>query len=787
MSLFEEVAQKFGQKIRRDRKGLYIKIPGPGHSGKDDSLKVRPSKEGDDITVHSFSGDDWAEAKDWLREQMGKQAFLREGKKKNGNGNGKSGGAKTLVAEYVYANELNQPYLKVKKFLDDHNKKHFYQEHWDGKGWVTGKPAGSKVPYKLPELIKSHPSNPVFLCEGEKDADSLIKLSLTATSASEGANAAWDSALTPYFKDRAVVILPHADAPGRNHAVKVARNLFQVAKSIQILDLYPDRDDTGDDVSVFLEHDKDGVALMKRVKETPEWTPDVEKQKEDDLITGLSMLSGIDQLKERKALAKRLGLHERDLQKLLQDKEATGTQPAHWAVEPWAEPVLTEALLDRLEEFYTAHVILPPHASVAMALWCLHTWVHDAASATAFLHFTSPVPECGKSRAMEALLWTVQRGEMASNISPSAIFRYIDRCHPTLIFDEAETYTKREDVRGILDGSHTRAGAYTIRNVGDNHEATRFSTWGPKVIGGLDKLAATIRSRCITIQMKRKKKAEKVIKLRGRDTDTFKAMRSQACRWANDNIETLKTAQPLLPDGLTDRGEDCWEPLFAIAELAGPGWIAKAYAAALAFNGNHDVEDDSPGVQLLAAIKDLFDNMQETSDEKRVTSEAIVEHLLKDETGPWLAYGKMQKEISKRQVADLLRPYNIRPGSKRIDGDPNKRGYEFASFKDAFDAYLAIPPISSATPPQVSDNKHLAQFSSATPGKPVADEKADKSLISQTCGGVADQKQGDPPIRMVCGYCDGPADGTEVTARSPASACSCTRNASTAGWTRQRP
>ena len=50
------------------------------------------------------------------------------------------------------------------------------------------------------------------------------------------------------------------------------------------------------------------------------------------------------------------------------------------------------------------------------------------------------------------------------------------------IVDEAETYTKREDVRGILDGSISRAGAYTIRNVGDGFEPKLFSTWVPTLV-----------------------------------------------------------------------------------------------------------------------------------------------------------------------------------------------------------------------------------------------------------------------------------------------------------------
>jgi putative DNA primase/helicase len=764
--LLDEVAQRWNKKVQKDRGGRYVKIPnGPTHSDDDDGLKVRLNKKGDDFIVTSFNGnkEEWAERKDWLREELGKPAWLRGKKNGNGkNGNGKSEGVKTLVAEYIYPNELNQPYLKVKKFVgglgkNGKPKKDYYQEHWDGKGWLTGKPAGPKIPFNLPKILNTPPETQIYFCEGEKDATNLGEISFVATTASEGAQAAWDPALTPYFEGRDVIILPHADAPGRNHAVKVARNIFQVAKSIKILDLYPDRDD-GYDVSNFREHDKAGVELVKRVKATPEWTPDIEKRKEDELIGELSELTGIDQVRRKKEIAKHLGISPKELEKVVSEKDTT-TQPEHWAVEPWPEPVSTEALLNRLEEVYTAHVILPEYGAITMALWCLHTWSFDAAFATAFLHFISPVPECGKTRAMEALLWTAQRGEMSSNISPSAIFRYIDRCRPTLILDEAETYTKREDVRGILDGSHARAGAYTIRNVGDDHEPRRFSTWGPKVIGGLHKLAATILSRCITLHMKRKRKSEKVIKLRGRDTDAFKALRSQARRWADDNIATLKEAQPVLPDGLTDRGEDCWEPMLAIAELAGPGWIAKAHAAALALSGHGrcDLQDDKLGLQLLAAIKDQIEALKQTTSDTHLSSKVIVDNLLLDETGPWRAFGKAQKEITSAQVAALLEPYEIKPGRRRVGGAPS-RSYEFATFNDAFEAYLPDPPSLPGTPGTALYSKDNPQFLPGTESDAVPGKKSEKPNNNSPVPGVPGKKEGETPLRMICAHC-GLSDG----------------------------
>jgi hypothetical protein len=50
------------------------------------------------------------------------------------------------------------------------------------------------------------------------------------------------------------------------------------------------------------------------------------------------------------------------------------------------------------------------------------------------------------------------RSALASNISPAAIFRYVEASHPTLLIDEAETFvTGNEEVRGILNSGLPRA------------------------------------------------------------------------------------------------------------------------------------------------------------------------------------------------------------------------------------------------------------------------------------------------------------------------------------------
>jgi putative DNA primase/helicase len=105
--------------------------------------------------------------------------------------------------------------------------------------------------------------------------------------------------------------------------------------------------------------------------------------------------------------------------------------------------------------------------------------------------------------------------------------------------------------------------------VGDNHEPQEFSTWSPKAIASIGKLSGTLRDRAIILPMKRKKPGERVVKLRGRDTEQFLELRRKARRWADDNVDALKKARPSIPEALNDRAADNWELLLAIAGSGG--------------------------------------------------------------------------------------------------------------------------------------------------------------------------------------------------------------------------
>lgn len=91
--------------------------------------------------------------------------------------------------------------------------------------------------YRLPEVLAAvKVGGRVYVVEGEKDADALAGIGLTATTNSGGAGK-WLPGHSEALRGAHVVILPDADEPGRKHGEAVAKALHGVAASVRVLTL----------------------------------------------------------------------------------------------------------------------------------------------------------------------------------------------------------------------------------------------------------------------------------------------------------------------------------------------------------------------------------------------------------------------------------------------------------------------------------------------------------------------------------------------------------------------
>lgn len=294
----------------------------------------------------------------------------------------------------------------------------------------------------------------------------------------------------------------------------------------------------------------------------------------------------------------------------------------------------------------------------------------------------------------------------ASNASLSALFRAIEHWRPTILIDEADTFFRENaELHGMVNAGYKRGG-FVLRSEAtvDSFEPRMFSVYSAKSIAGIAlerHLPDSTMSRGIVFNMRRKLPHETVERMRNADDAVFGRLASQLARMALDHAQQVRLTQPVLPDALSDRAQDNWEPLLAIAQCAGPVWLERATAAALRMSAASEAMA-STGNDLLADIKEVFDGMPAT----RISTVDLLDKLTSDDEKSWATYNR-GKPMTPRQLAKQLEPYGIRSKTVRLSATSTPKGYEAAQFDDAFERYLkradakALSPGHAEAPPSV--------------------------------------------------------------------------------------
>ncbi|MCC6192810.1 MAG: DUF3631 domain-containing protein [Anaerolineales bacterium] len=422
------------------------------------------------------------------------------------------------------------------------------------------------------------------------------------------------------------------------------------------------------------------------------------------------------------------------MRKLRGESQATdgqGRAITFEAVEPWPETVDGAALLDDLTGLAAHHLILPDHGHETVALWTVLTWLASRVSVLPLLAITSPEKGCGKTTVLGLLRRLAYRARSTSNVSPAALFRFVEKYAPTLLIDEADSFLRdNEEMRGILNSGHTRTSAYVIRTTGEDFEPREFSTWCPKAIAGIGRLPDTIMDRSIRLTMRRKGPGERVEPMPEED-GAFLVLRQRLARWTADNGTAIAAARPDLPLGIENRRADNWRVLLAIADAAGGRWPALAREACAAA-ANADGEDDSLKVTLLADLRTIF----AVRGTDKLPTEDAIRALTEMAERPWTECNK-GKAINSRQLSRWLGEFGIKSRDIRPEGQKNCKGYRLEDFADAFACYL--PPEN----PRHRDNPITARvpagFDPRHANAGVTDENGPKPNNGAGCHVVTDE------------------------------------------------
>jgi hypothetical protein len=417
-----------------------------------------------------------------------------------------------------------------------------------------------------------------------------------------------------------------------------------------------------------------------------------------------------------------------------EQQQQDGADPLVEETIPWDTPVDGAELLTEIEAALTRYVVLPNrHAVTAIALWTVASHGLDSFRVFPMLAIISPVMRCGKTTVLRLLRKMTPRPLPASNISTASVYRTVEACTPTLLLDEADTYTRENpELRGVINSGHTKDTAFVIRVVGEGtkQEPKKFSTWCPKVIAQIGRLLGTWDDRSIVVPMRRKRKVDRVSRLRERMLDRLADLGRQAARWVQDNLQDDVEAET--PDVLDDRAVDNWEPLQVVADLVGGSWPERARQAAVALSEGRDAEDDDRGIRLLRDTRTVL-TRPAYQHMKRIASSILVDELLEEKESGWATAFKGHP-LNQRTLASTLRPFGIKPKTFAAD-TPRKttyRGYDRAGFQDAWERYLPPEEASAQKEPKsANESKDLGEKRDLKSEEPILDPKNDVSREKQ--------------------------------------------------------
>jgi len=418
---------------------------------------------------------------------------------------------------------------------------------------------------------------------------------------------------------------------------------------------------------------------------------------DEQTIMRLAALAPIDYDRVRVEEAERLGIRVSTLDSLVAQARGEEEESAGAALFPgvdsWPQPVDGTALLAEIADTIRRFIVCDEETVIATALWCAAAWLVDVVNVCPILLINAPEKACGKTQLLTVVGKLVPRALQSAGISPAAVYRVIEKYRPTLLVDEIETVLRdNEELRGLFNAGHSRDSALVVRCVGDDFEPTAFRVFGFKAVAGInaDRLAETVTSRAVVVQLRRKLPGENADRLRAVDPGLFADLRAKLARWASDHTETIRTARPVLPDALGDRDQDNWEPLLAVADAVGDQWGDKARAAVLTLCGQAGDARRSAGAELLADIRAAFDVRKIT----RIAMADLLTTLTYDQESPWATWRHGQP-MNARDLGKLLGRYGIKSKAVKICGESPK-GYDLDQFTDAFARYLDIPSLNGA-------------------------------------------------------------------------------------------
>lgn len=253
------------ERVKKTGAGYTARCPDPNHNDRKPSLSVGRGDEGQ-VLLKCHAG---CNVEDIVAAMGLTMSDLYPDRNQKDSGRRQRSGPSRIVECYDYTDEQGALlYQNCRK-----EPKDFIARRPDGNGgWIWSLNDVRRVPFNLAALSNRKPNEPIFLCEGEKDALRLTELGQLATCHKSLGGDGWMAEWNRHLAGNPVVILRDNDRAGIDFAERSASAIHGGGIPVTVVAL-PGLPVNGD-VSDWLDQGRTVDELIEIAESEPKWQPE---------------------------------------------------------------------------------------------------------------------------------------------------------------------------------------------------------------------------------------------------------------------------------------------------------------------------------------------------------------------------------------------------------------------------------------------------------------------------------------------------------------------------------
>ena len=370
---------------------------------------------------------------------------------------------------------------------------------------------------------------------------------------------------------------------------------------------------------------------------------------------------------------------------------------------PWDDPVDGTDLFRQIYSLLGQVMGMSDSARLTVTFWLIASYTFKLYRKFPYLRIKSPDKNCGKSTLIDLVAELVFNPLIASDVSPAALYRVVEKFTPTLLLDEFDNAEQIRELTQLLNAGYDNNRSALRYNM-DKDCAERFRTYCPKVIASIKRITDTTESRCLPIDLQRvtAEAEDKLVELCDLEPGLFQTLKRKILAWVEDNLPKIKASRPVRPAWLHTRDWDMWRPCYVVGAVMGERGSELVNQAATGVFGDRVVEQ-SLAIEILACIRKatkLPSLVIEAEKRKKGTlirsgpfirTQTLVDHCNGYEERPWADWKTGDKTgLTTARFAKELREHFKLKADRVWHEKKDVYGFWVKPFQKLFDSFL--PP-----------------------------------------------------------------------------------------------